>query len=237
MLSGTRLRVVGHAAAEIANTTSPSSTHGDVIALTMSDELLAFALPVTSVMPCLRITWPAAAEKTAKSRKVMLAVVTVRLLAGPLISSNVDCVGSIVAAGGGPASVSFDDNGVLHMRTQPKDELVDEEGGPVPDQPRVDPPQGAHLPAVGGRHDTERQAGAGLLDDVEAAAAYESVQRRPGEEPQVRLVEDAAPVVPEQTERDPGTRVPVPEVRYRQQKLATGTEYAQDLRQRLLRPG
>ena len=49
----------------------------------------------------------------------------------------------------------------------------------------------------------ERQAGGPLLEDVEAGGADRPAQRRPGEEAQVGVVEDAAPVVAEQAGRDP----------------------------------
>src|SRR5882757_413968 len=214
MLSGSRLSVDSQATAEIANTISPRITHGDVMAFMTSDESSSSARSVASVMPCLSSTCPAAAENTAKSRNAKLDAVTERLPTDTelSVSSGVDGSSWTEIAGSGPVSGSFDNKSVLRVRGQPQNELVAEQRRSPADQPGVELADELELDAVGVGHDAEWQTRVGLFHDVEAAAANEPAQRRPGEEPQVGLVEDAAPVVAEQAEHDPGPRVPVAEV-------------------------
>src|SRR2546421_4518287 len=213
---GRLLRGASQATAEMANTTRPSSTHGEVAALIASEPPDSLARSVATVMPCLSSTWPTAADPTAKSSST-------RLMA--------DNLGLLTPSG------ALDNEGLLGMRSHPQDELVAEERRPRPDQALVDLTHRPQLATVRLRHHAEREPGGPVLEDVVPARADQPAQRRAGEEAQVRLVQDAAPVIAEQPERGPGPRVPVPEVGHRQQNLAARPQHPQDLPQGLRRPG
>jgi hypothetical protein len=60
--------------AEMPNTRSPISTHGEVIAATASDPREWAARAVAACMPCLSMTCPAAAVATADISNTKLAM-------------------------------------------------------------------------------------------------------------------------------------------------------------------
>src|SRR5208283_2320365 len=117
-------------------------------------------------------------------------------------------------------SDDFDMDRFLRVRGEPQDVLVAEQGGPGADEGLVDCARDAKFLAIRFRDRPQRQPGGLLLQDVESAGADPPAQRRPGEEPQVRLVQDAPAVVAEQASGGPYPGVPVREVRDRQQHLA-----------------
>src|SRR5580692_3415956 len=79
MLSGTLDSAASQAIAETPNTTSPSSTHGEVAARNTRDPPEWAAREVAICMPCLSITWPVAAVATANRSSPTLAMVKRRL--------------------------------------------------------------------------------------------------------------------------------------------------------------
>src|ERR1039457_1466105 len=250
MLSGTRDSVASHATAEMPKTMSPNSTHGEVTALIASDRP-AWARAVAICMPCLSITCPTAAEPTANSSSAMLAMVKRYLpdmVASLLERSVASCSGGPTGATawrmpgcmsgscGSPVSDDFDMHGVLRMRRKPQDVLIAEQGRPEADQRLVDLAGDPELLSVCFGDGPERQSGGLFVKDLEPAGADEPVQGRPGEKAQVRLVQNAAAVIAEQAHGDPRPRVPVREVRNREQHLATWPQHSAHVAQHSVRP-
>src|SRR4051794_32124380 len=114
------------------------------------------------------------------------------------------------------------------------EELVGEQagtdagGGAVELADGLDQPSGARALAAA-VDDLEGQAGTRPAHDRVARALRQSLEAEPGEEADVVAVEDAAAVVVEPAERDPGPRVPVAEVRHRRDQRPGRREQRHDL--------
>src|SRR5260370_15072639 len=210
-------------------TASPSSTHGEVTALTASERPGWAARPVAICMPCLSMTCPMAAVATANSSSATLSMVK-RCLPDvsswsdrPVSWSSGGCVGRSIdvmagrASGrtGPPVSDDFDMHRFLGVRGQPENVLVAEQGRPDADQALVDLAGDPESPPVGFGDGAKRQSGDLLFQDVESAGADQSSQGRPGEEAQVRLVQDAPAVLAEQAHGHSRPGVPARELPHR----------------------